>query len=313
MNWDEFIKKHMSKGAKTGSIIALAVFFGIFVVEIIYTPVNYKEELNNLSTLQTYDIFKYTYINYHMKIWYFTLLLLTISIVPSLIKIHDKNNSLKRQLVICITLLFLFLFISLYGLSRSPDTTDGHYNIIIGIFSVLSIGLGWVITSQLASKHHRSGHTINIILQQRLSSTFRNDLDVLCRIYPAEKDDKISDDDTKSYIGSPDYKKNNKIQELTSEKKIAIDSMFYLMDFYEFLCLGIESGDLDSDIIFKLIGGNIIRTHKKFLPLISAYRQGDYNFEERPLVYIGVTKYVEDNIIRYIESTAGAKMKQTCN
>ena len=108
---------------------------------------------------------------------------------------------------------------------------------------------GWMIQARIAIRNSRKQHTMNVLLQTRMSSEFNKNVAVIERNFP--KGANIS------------FKKANRTQEILAAVR-------YVLNYYEFIAVGLWHRDLDERLMrdcicsqmctFCLRADDVIRT-----------------------------------------------------
>lgn len=157
-----------------------------------------------------------------------------------------KQSPLNAGIVFCrihkTSLFFLFLLTSLfigfgYILHRHPicwstsnctqfSLSQQSLVTLSGIIAAIS---GWIATSWIALRNAKRQHTMNVLLQSRLSTAYQQRMKDAITIYPATP--KLT------YVKNLDWEDDT--------KKDAIEGIKYLLNYFEFITIGIKNGDLD--------------------------------------------------------------------
>ena len=229
-------------------------------------------------------------------IWYSVFILLAIGLFQPYKESFNTEESLEIQFGVSVAAAILFLVVSLFYLSRQVHPGAGTYTVIVGVFSVLSVSIGWLINSQIsrrherktearANRHHTRSHTLNIILQLNTSSDFHEKNQMLNSVYPVHSI--IPDEDVKVYLTSSGEFKNDP----DKKKQSAMTSLSLMLDTYEFIFEGIAQGDLDEDVIYESLGGAILRNVKRASNLINSVRQGAHTNKPMPKVFCRLVEF----------------------
>lgn len=134
---------------------------------------------------------------------------------------------------------------------------------------------GWIIKSWLSIYIARRQHTINILLQSRLSQAYQARLRDIFECYPQTA--------SKTKIESGDWN--------DASKAVAIEGVKYILNYFEFVAIGIRTGDLDEKPLKMSLRGivaHIIETGDLYIK----YLRG-----ETPEKYPKATKAVYEHIL----------------
>jgi hypothetical protein len=162
-----------------------------------------------------------------------------------------------------------YYLISAQTVGTDAPLSDKYLNFPPVIAALWTAGMGWYIHFQATSKNHRTNNSFNLLMQTRTSSEFiRRALDVQ-KVYPFGCN--IQEVDEAHF--SPENLKNlaqhvaaslqveaagAQLPPALDEAKVhAIEGMKYLLNYYEFMAVGIEANDLEENMLFKTIGGTV--------------------------------------------------------
>ena len=133
-----------------------------------------------------------------------------------------------------------------------PDEPDGEFRVLVSLFGIAASALtavGGILfavfsyfrNAKRAEASQRKQHTINILFQSRLSEYFQKTNSLRKEIFPTDHD--IYLDDWKAA----------RAQEGKSRE--GAEALQQLLNYYEFLAVGIAQGDLDKDLLRQSIRG----------------------------------------------------------
>lgn len=132
-------------------------------------------------------------------------------------------------------LLFLAILIALYGglgytaylqYTKELDLNAAHW---VGIAGIVAAVTGWITTAWVSLHNVRRQHTVNVLLQSRLSQAYQGRLKDAYSGYPVTPQI--------TYMQEGDWNDPMKLE--------AIEGIKYLLNYFEFLAIGIRTGDLD--------------------------------------------------------------------
>lgn len=185
-------------------------------------------------------------------------------------------------------LIYSFFIIQLtYALVRylyllpSYATTELDIDLyIVNFFMVSAIVIGWFVHSHNNLNSERKQHTVNILNSSRMSSVYQEHLRLATDKYN-DPYKHVTEADVKLYT---EWRKGSITIDFSSEEaKVkkdintirAIQSVMYLLNYYEFVAAGVFSGDLDEEYLYATIAGistNLVNYSK---PLIDKYQAND--------------------------------------
>lgn len=183
------------------------------------------------------------------------------------------SNAEKTAVVFALlTVLFVFL---------TRMVAAEYYVILVGYFATI----GWLYTNyinrinqqqtqQSGIIQQRKSHTMTVLIQMRNSSEFQSHRINLFSRHPPGKPVK------------PEHMENLKRERsdpsayLPKEGKIpAMDSAIYMLNYYEFISVGVLANDLDEDMIKKTLGAIFVNFHEHVYPIIEDASKDDMGKE----------------------------------
>ena len=208
-------------------------------------------------------------------------------------KIVNKHPTTKKGL----RLVYIFLLIS-FTLSYFIVTYESLHNLQTSLAMFISsifLGTGWWVQAMITNASTKRTHTLNVIMNQRNNSEFHKRTQharkylsknkvinkELFEYYNLINTNKNSEnflnkeirlDFINQYKNDKDKKdkiKNakQKREELSNMIK-AIDSLNYQLNYYEFIAAGVNSGDLDSELISYCFSGILCNLERRAFYLI---------------------------------------------
>ena len=146
-------------------------------------------------------------------------------------------------------LAFSFLLLLLYAafavalwLELTQQTLQLNAAHWVGIAGILAAATGWVVTSMVNLHNARRQHTVNVLLQSRLSQAYQQRLRDVVKAFP------VTPKVTPIKAGDWDVAENLE----------AIDGVKYLLNYFEFVAVGIRTGDLDEKTLKMSLRGILI-------------------------------------------------------
>jgi len=122
---------------------------------------------------------------------------------------------------------------------------------------------GWVVTSYMTLRNSIKQHTINTLLQSRLSATYM--AHAVCinkQFFPPN---------TLTYDHVPiDFFEDKSNEEI-------IQSVAYILNYFEFLSAAVRYGDLDETLLRSALGGILGRFYERMMLFIKSQRGDDGN------------------------------------
>lgn len=158
----------------------------------------------------------------------------------------DERKDVKiKRLGFYITLFMLLVTIVFYSWGENSD--------FLVMLAALMATVGWIITNYLTCSNSIRQHTVNILTEIRLSSEFMHNANLLQSIF-----------DKKIIV---DMKYYNDLGNIENGTKIR-DSIRFILNYLEFVSVGIRMGDLDERLIIEYQRGMFIRAYEQCEPFI---------------------------------------------
>lgn len=245
--------------------------------------------------------------------WYLSLLCILFGTFKSFARSFLTTNHLIAQLALSAFLALSFLVLSMIHISRLPSADSGHYTVVIGLFSVMSVCIGWLINTQVSRRYeekneqitkrnYKRSHTLNVIIKVRLSQDLQDRIEDIMKCYSLTGGP-IPQEDVQAYF----KRDKSSVAAESSEdllKYKAIQSSIFLLDLYEFICEGVAQDDLDEEVVYESIFGSILRNRNRAIHLIDAIRKGTYSGQPSPKALIQLVAFTDKHKVRYEQEKA---------
>lgn len=203
---------------------------------------------------------------------YFPIVLLLIFVLTRTARIGAKTTGGTFFLLTVVTSLFLVIAWYVYDSSNKAPLA-----VLAGGYFA---SCGWIYTSRENRNNARKAHTLNILLQMRNSTEFNKHREIL--IDYLDQDNIL----TGALIKTAQLKINADAK--LSEKNINLSrSARYIANYFEFLCAGYVTGDIDEALLVK--------THRSILISYSDWLK-EYIEEERLNADGGYNPRLFDNL-----------------
>ena len=210
---------------------------------------------------------KEPYNTYQGFIWFFGVLFYALGICPPLIRMPVTSTGLRTQVSGFAILIGSILLLGLTYITRQKNPPEGWYTLLALVVSTMTIGLGWLVHAGIMARHQKVQHTLNLILQTRMSPEFQSNVRNMRLVFAGD----IPENAIKEYFDL----KGTKKAKLSQDEKDNVFAAMYLANFYEFMAAGIRRGDLDEDLAYDCIGGLLISIKDRCKHLISIKRASD--------------------------------------
>lgn len=163
-------------------------------------------------------------------------------------------------------------------------------------------GVGWYITFQAAAKNHRTTNSFNLLMQTRTNREFLDRAKLVQLTYPHGSDVPVEDEhlfasaSLKELTARAEEQKADgndvapELQDLLCRSQAA-DALKYLLNYYEFMAVGIEAKDLEENLLYETIGVTVVSVYGRGKPFID-YIRGPQKGNQ-PLAFCALNKLVE--------------------
>ena len=165
----------------------------------------------------------------------------------------------------CTLSIFLLILMPLVSASVSsvyaqfPKTPNPQYTAfltatgtIVAAISVIAAILTFWFSTRAARRAQRKQHTITVLLETRLSAEFQGTIEKRRAHFPEYTDVSFEDWDDARKATAPSGASSEviKAQKIKRDSALALTT---LLNYYEFLAVGITEGDLDEDMLKKTL------------------------------------------------------------
>jgi hypothetical protein len=139
------------------------------------------------------------------------------------------------------------------------------------------IAMGWWIQNINQANNARKAHTLNIILQSRMSSSYLDRLAAFTKVYRGNRfiakelailGDVTAPSDERSFSNLP------------RDIREAYDGVCYLLNYYEFLAQGVRARDLDENLVLQCFSSFMQVIELKAFFIIKLAREKDKSYFE---------------------------------
>lgn len=177
--------------------------------------------------------------------------------------------ALKRQFrVVAITT--LFMIVASYYILSQEDASIITLTVLVSSYILIC---GWWVQGVMSKLATKRQHTVNTLIQSRLSTTYQ---------------EKLSD--CGNLLPSQDYFLSRKVVEVFSERenqshrldlilndafKVKVRAVCYILNYFEFLAQGIKKEDFDEELLRLCLSGHVRNLERKFYHLITVENEKD--------------------------------------
>ncbi|MEC4239165.1 DUF4760 domain-containing protein [Pseudomonas sp. DSV-1] len=157
-----------------------------------------------------------------------------------------------------IAISFFVVMIATYLVFRFQGAKDYQTSLALFVSSCL-LGAGWWVQATISSAAARKAHTVNTIMNQRNSELFIHKNDNLIHVFPRKK---TIHPVFSEYLADPNNKKfkDAKFDDVYLQ---AAKDLSYVLNYYEFIAVGVINGDFDEKLIKECFLGILIGLEKR--------------------------------------------------
>lgn len=189
-------------------------------------------------------------------------------------KIFQKYQE-TRTGIKYIAISFFIVMVATYLVFRFQGDKDYQTSLALFVSSCL-LGAGWWVQATISSAAARKAHTVNTIMNQRNSELFIQKNDNLLHVFPRKKT--IHPVFTEYLMDI--HNKKYKDAKFPDEFLQGARDLSYVLNYYEFIAVGVINGDFDETLIKECFIGIIFALEKRaYLVIQSAQKQNAKTFE----------------------------------
>lgn len=223
----------------------------------------------------------------HLVAWCVgTVAIYFIAIIPPVKRMAARRHELVTYVavwgIVSLTVFVVAFYFVYFAVTdgKEPDgaTWDRLLNFPPVIAAVVGAAIGWYVHQQMQAKFHRTTNSFNLVMQTRTNSEFINHFRKFASVYPSTRE--VPPEHSPYFLPS----KRGEIDEIgekvehdgasiTKEQALeywtglryveAIEGLKYLLNFYEFLALGIKLGDLDDSLLYETISPSVVGLYER--------------------------------------------------
>lgn len=188
----------------------------------------------------------------------------------------------RHLLTVCIWSFVLVLlgillsFFAFYSICSDPTRYDKLLNVVPVFVAIWAAALGWLVHFRLSTKAHRTNNAFAIIMETRKSGEFLKRQELVAKHFPVGGGP--IPDAYKPFFParalSDLMKRREDGEEVSSadiERAEAINALKYVLNYYEFMAVGIKAGDLDEDLVYDTISTTVVGLFERAKPLMDFY------------------------------------------
>ena len=193
------------------------------------------------------------------------------SFVRPILTMMRKGYESVLSVCIVVTSIFALSLIGFYtscyfivgNLSADGSPVSKLLDLPTPLVAVWAAGLGWYITFQSGKRSQRTSHAVSLVLSTRTNAEFLKHSQLVRKRLPTKDDVDAIEDSLYSFTAlketaiSRDEKDETKVKRYKDAQGIA--ALKYMLNYYEFVAVGIEAGDIDEQMTYEALGEHVIK------------------------------------------------------
>ncbi|WP_180027831.1 DUF4760 domain-containing protein [Acinetobacter sp. YH16032] len=188
------------------------------------------------------------------------------------IKIRSSNQLLLILILLGITFVEILIWKSFFEdykfLNFDIENTDGQFKTtaLVTVLAAIAAVFGWIFTSRVQMINTIRSHSVQVLMNSRNSTAYIAKVDIATKIRRnLGKDQNVESKDKVQLT-------REKFNSLEDEEKSAVT---YLLNFLEFVAIGIRHNNLDEDLIKSSFKSILKANYNLFQPVIEYLREID--------------------------------------
>ncbi|MGC0121682.1 DUF4760 domain-containing protein [Pseudoalteromonas piscicida] len=265
--------KSISSESNSYNLLGQVVWFFLFVISI-------SIETGLVST-EIYYAHEGTY-------WCLGLIAYAVGFYSPAKKIADSDSRVGVPLFIAVAwLVQICVSITVYCFRELEFSQFNHFtpdhlvHFVTSFFAASAVAIGWFVHGQTQKNSQKRQHTVNLLNSSRMSETYQNKLQAYQVCYSPQSH--ISKSDVEKFVryrAKSDLKERQELYKKDKEKIEAIHAAMYLLNFYEFACVGIAEGDLDNTYLYETVSAIVQNLYSSTKELVLEVRKQDPKYYE---------------------------------
>lgn len=253
--------------------------------------------------------------------WYSIVVILYFgALVPPLARMIKERHTYVLFVamwgLISLAVFLTWFYLMFFALAPTDATGITRWERILNLPPVIAAavgaGIGWYVHYQMNAKLHRTANSFSLAMQTRTNSEFVARVKALKATYPdlTPKEPKYFSKDSRQALEARrlalKYSASITLDEqkdfATDEMKVeGIDSVRYLLNFYEFMAFAIRAGDLDESLLYETISPAVVGIYDGS----KAYREAVNGRSEDALAF----QHLHDLVSGYEDSVDGKSIR----
>jgi hypothetical protein len=151
------------------------------------------------------------------------------------------------------------------GFSNPNPNEYPLFTAAVGLIAVAVAAVGWAFAAWVAHRNSRLQHTINIVFTRFAQAPFADNLKRFHKTFGFDPLPRVTRADIE-HAERP---------EASDEERDAAQAVKFILNYFEFISMGVLKGDLDIEVIRRTLRGNMLYYFDKTAPLIVEARKSN--------------------------------------
>lgn len=162
-------------------------------------------------------------------------------------------------------------YLCYYLISGQLGSSTGNSKILDVPTLLVAIGAamtGWYVSFHLTRRSHRTSHAVSLVLGSRTNSEFQKHSTAVRQYLPTENcvkaiDPALFEIDAlkkccREYFDKKDAPSLERLKVARS-----VEGLRYLLNYYEFMAVGIKLGDIEESIVYETISAHVVNVYDR--------------------------------------------------
>lgn len=215
--------------------------------------------------------------------------------VPPVFRLGRKDNPNLTQVcllsALVITVALVGGYVIFYRFFPAPQAAAGYdriLNLPPVLVAIWAAGMGWYVHYHVSQRNARTKNAFDLVMQTRTSAEYQKSFALVTRFYPfgstippedgiyfkSDTIKKLSDELQDAKQATGDNKKKISEIEYRLERANAILSLKSVLNYFEFMAVGLAKRDLDEQLLYDTIGVTVVSIYDRAKTFIE-HVQGD--------------------------------------
>lgn len=193
---------------------------------------------------------------------------------------------------------------------------DKLLNVVPVFVAIWAAAVGWFVHFRLSTKAHRTNNAFGILMEMRKSSEYLSRYEIVAKHFPygletipTEYHEYFPTNKLRGVLAAA-RAKGEDADPITIERIEAIAALRYMLNYFEFMSVGIKAGDLDEDLLYDTISTSVVALYERCQPMFNYVRAPMPGGAGQPMAFIALQDLVDRWSIRLNNDKAMLANKQ---